>query len=114
MVPSSRYSLRELWEASGRPVPVTKAGDDGQALYEWNLRFPDKSQSVIIAISPSRHFAMAAIKLLDIKGKPVEFFGDLRVVEFQEPKPRIFLPKVIRGESSGADRPETVVRDPGE
>ena len=61
---------------------------------------------MVIAISPGRHFALSALKALDDKGKPFEFFGDLKVVEFQEPKPGFFLPKVIRGESSGADGPK--------
>ncbi len=90
-------TLREFCAGSA-PVPVSGKNARGEARY--NLSVTNRSGvKRIMSFDPSHNYLMTELKVLNPKGKIFEWFADMSVVEFQEPRPGIFLPKIIRGVS---------------
>lgn len=97
LLPDAQYSLRELWLASSKPAPTLERGADGAENSVFRIARPDKMFSYDISFNPKWPGILARRKMLDNEGKESSFYGTESVVETQEPKPGIILPKIIRG-----------------
>jgi hypothetical protein len=93
-----RFTLRELCAGSS-PVLVSVKNARGETIYELNVSEPGGVRRYVMSFDPSHNYLITHVKNLDNKGKPLEWFAELSVVDFQEPKQGIFLPKTIRGTS---------------
>lgn len=91
-----RFTLKELCAGSG-PRPVERNDDLGRRLYEISVQDPTKVRKYSIFLDPARNYLISRLKIEDAKGRPIEWFGDMSVVDFQEPKNGVFFPKTIRG-----------------
>ena len=94
-----RFTLRELCDGS-RPIPASGKNARGETVYDLNVSEPGRVRTYLMSFDPSHNYLMTRVKILGEKRKPLEWFADLSVVDFQEPKEGIFLPKTIRGSSS--------------
>lgn len=94
--PADRYTLRDLWEAS-KPTPVEGKDHKGRPIWDIRLKSPTKDAEFLVSLDPAHNYQICRVRTFDAHKKPVEYFGDLFVSEFQEPKPGIYIPKVIKG-----------------
>lgn len=111
-------TLRELFSSTGNVR--AKAGSDGRGepTWEFNLRDSD-SRRFEISLSPSHNYLACKLVMSTKDGQVYPYFGMLVVEKWQEPKPGIFLPKVVR--SGSPSRPgflqeiqigDTIVNEP--
>ena len=93
-----RFTMRELC-AGSRPIPIQGKHAGGETSYDLDVSDPTSVRRYLLSFDPSHNYLIRNLKTLDSKGKPLEWFSDLSVVDFQEPKKGIFVPKMIRGSS---------------
>lgn len=93
--PADRFTLRDLCE-SADPNPVESKDHKGRPIWDLRMKSPKRDAEFLVSLDPSHNYQICRVETLDARKKPIEYFGDLFVDEFQEPKPGIYIPKVIK------------------
>jgi hypothetical protein len=115
-LPDVRYTVRDLCAATANPRLSVERGPNNTVYYTLRLKSPKKDEKDVtfhLTIDASKNYAISSRELTDRDGRPFPYFQSLKVIEFQEPKPGIFLPRVLRGSSPDGESfiPEILIKD---
>jgi len=99
--PNWQFTLRELCTDS-HPHLIKGKNAQGEPTYDLDVTDPTRIRRYSLSFDPAHNYLITHFKVFEVpevKGKPIEWFNNLSVVDFHEPKKGIFVPKTIRGSS---------------